>query len=60
MEILERVAQGQGTDRDAAALHDIGFTMTAASLCGLGMTAGTAVLSALKRWPELFGVHAGG
>jgi len=54
MEILERVARGEGTERDAAALKDIGFTMTSASLCGLGMTAGTAVLSALQRWPELF------
>jgi len=54
MEILERIAQGQGTQRDMTALEDIGFTMTSASLCGLGMTAGTAVLSALQRWPEVF------
>jgi hypothetical protein len=27
--------------------------MTNASLCGLGMTAGSAILSAVERWPEL-------
>jgi hypothetical protein len=28
--------------------------MTDASLCGLGQTAASAVLSAMKLWPELF------
>jgi len=28
--------------------------MTDASLCGLGQTAASAVLSALKLWPEKF------
>jgi NADH-quinone oxidoreductase subunit F len=30
------------------------MTMTESSLCGLGQTAASAVLSAMKRWPELF------
>jgi NADH-quinone oxidoreductase subunit F len=34
-------------------LQDIGLTMTEASLCGLGQTAASAVLSALKKWPGL-------
>ena len=29
--------------------------MTEASLCGLGQTAGSAVLSALEQWPKMFG-----
>jgi NADH-quinone oxidoreductase subunit F len=53
LEILERVANGQARDGDDVLLQDIGFTMTNASLCGLGMTAGTAVLSAIEHWPEL-------
>jgi NADH-quinone oxidoreductase subunit F len=28
--------------------------MTEASLCGLGQTAASAVLSAMKIWPEIF------
>ncbi len=54
LEILARVAQGEGQADDVAALQDVGFTMTNASLCGLGMTAGSAVLSAVEKWPDLF------
>ncbi|HLC06323.1 MAG TPA: NAD(P)H-dependent oxidoreductase subunit E [Anaerolineales bacterium] len=54
LEILERVAAGAARADDLVLLQDVGFTMTNASLCGLGMTAGTAVLSAINRWPELF------
>ena len=35
-------------------LRDLAWTMTDASLCGLGQTAGSAVLSALQLWPALF------
>jgi NADH-quinone oxidoreductase subunit F len=52
-EILARALRGEGTERDVAVLADVGHTMTVASFCGLGITAGTAVLSALDRWPEL-------
>lgn len=53
-EILDRVAAGQPQPGDAARLADVGWTMTDASLCGLGQTAASAVLSALKLWPEMF------
>jgi len=53
-EILERVAEGKPQAGDAARLSDVGWTMTDASLCGLGQTAASAVLSAMKVWPELF------
>jgi len=33
--------------------------MKDASLCGLGQTASSAVLSAMKIWPELFKVSKG-
>ena len=43
---------------DVIALRDIGHTMTQTSLCGLGQTAASAVLSAIDRWPELFAPEA--
>ena len=53
MEILHRVAEGHASAGDKDRLVYIGQTMTTASICGLGQTAGMAVLSALKLWPEL-------
>jgi NADH-quinone oxidoreductase subunit F len=52
MEILERAYTPLAGDRER--LQDIGVTMTEASLCGLGQTAASAVLSALEKWEELF------
>jgi NADH-quinone oxidoreductase subunit F len=54
MEILDRVAAGNVIEGDFDRLQDVGWTMTEASLCGLGQTAASAVLSAMKLWPELF------
>lgn len=54
MEILNRVAEGETLAEDFIRLEDVGWTMTDASLCGLGQTAASAVLSAMKLWPELF------
>jgi NADH-quinone oxidoreductase subunit F len=53
-EILNRIAAGQVQPGDAERLTDVGWTMTDASLCGLGQTAASAVLSAMKHWPHLF------
>lgn len=53
-EILSRVAAGKALPGDDLRLADVGWTMTDASLCGLGQTAAMAVLSALQLWPELF------
>ena len=54
MEILDHIAHNGGPQSgDRAALIDIGFAMTETSLCGLGQTAASAVVSALERWPEL-------
>jgi NADH-quinone oxidoreductase subunit F len=54
MEILERVAKNKVMVGDFSRLQDVGWTMTEASLCGLGQTAASAVLSAMKLWPDLF------
>jgi NADH-quinone oxidoreductase subunit F len=53
-EILNRVASGRLVAGDRERLSDIGSAMIDASLCGLGQTAATAVLSAMKLWPEMF------
>jgi len=54
MEILERIARGKMKEGDAERLQDVGWTMIDSSLCGLGQTAATAVLSAMKEFPDLF------
>lgn len=54
MEILDRIAhQGEPCSDDRQMLFDVGFAMSETSLCGLGQTASSAVLSALELWPEL-------
>jgi NADH-quinone oxidoreductase subunit F len=53
-EILDRAATGASLVGDRERLSDVGNTMIDASLCGLGQTAPTAVLSAMKLWPEMF------
>ena len=53
-EILQRVASGALQAGDAARLSDVTWTMSDASLCGLGQTAGWAVQSAMKLWPAMF------
>ena len=58
-EILDRLANHKGLPGDAERLADVGWTMTDASLCGLGQTAASAVLSAMKLWPELFTARGG-
>jgi NADH-quinone oxidoreductase subunit F len=60
LEILTKVAEGTAGEADLQALRDVEFTMTHASICGLGMTAGAAVISALDRWPALFAEGAEG
>ncbi|MBL8090489.1 MAG: NAD(P)H-dependent oxidoreductase subunit E [Anaerolineales bacterium] len=57
-EILHRISIGKVDSDDFVRLQDVGWTMTDASLCGLGQTAASAVLSAMKIWPELFEVKS--
>ena len=52
---LEILLREQPLPGDATRLEDIGWTMTESSLCGLGQTASSALLSAMERWPALFG-----
>jgi NADH-quinone oxidoreductase subunit F len=54
MEILDRIAAGKMLAGDIERLQDVGWTMTDSSLCGLGQTAASAILSAMKQFPNLF------
>ncbi len=54
MEVLDGIANNGGPKAgDKALLLDMGHTMTHTSLCGLGQTAASAVVSAIEIWPEL-------
>ena len=53
MEIMRHIAHNSAQPTDKATLMDVGFTMTETSLCGLGQTAASAIMSAIKLWPEL-------
>jgi NADH-quinone oxidoreductase subunit F len=59
MEIVRRGIDGTLRAGDLAALDDVAFTMAQTSICGLGVTASTAIQSARKRWPDLFVAGAG-
>ncbi len=59
MEIMQRGVNGTLTQGDLEALEDVVYTMTHTSICGLGVTAGSAIQSARIRWPELFRPGAG-
>ncbi len=58
-EIISRIHKSGPLPDDRDKLLDIGFTMKDASLCGLGQTASSAVLSAINLWPELFTAKGG-
>ncbi|MAT43375.1 MAG: NADH-quinone oxidoreductase subunit E [Anaerolineaceae bacterium] len=53
-EILSRINQNRIDPEDQQRLIDLAETMTDTSLCGLGQTAGSAIVSAMKLWPHLF------
>lgn len=54
LQIIQKVLAGDSTPGDIDKLKEIGNTMMKASFCGLGQTAASAILSALKLWPEVF------
>jgi NADH-quinone oxidoreductase subunit F len=50
-EIMERIRHPMEGDKQR--LQDIGVTMKESSICGLGHTASSAVLSAIEKFPQL-------
>ncbi len=57
LEILERIVDGQGKDGDIEMLEELGNTVTAAALCGLGKTAAGPVLSTIKNFRSEYEAH---
>lgn len=53
-EIMQRISEGHALKGDFERLSDIGATMTDSSLCGLGQTASSAILSAMRLFPKIF------
>ncbi|MGQ9574932.1 MAG: NAD(P)H-dependent oxidoreductase subunit E [Thermoguttaceae bacterium] len=60
LEILDRLATGQGQPDDLQRLEDLATTIRAASLCGLGKTAPNPVLSTLRYFREEYEAHLEG
>ena len=54
--LLERVAAGEFTEHDMATMKKYAVIMSTASLCGLGESAQSALLSAMEHFPEAFAV----
>jgi NADH-quinone oxidoreductase subunit F len=52
MEILGRLARGDGMEGDIEALEDLARTMALASLCGLGQAAAVPVLDSVKHFRD--------
>ena len=53
---LEKIAEGTHTEEDLKLMEKYANIMSTASMCGLGETAQSALLSAMKRFPEVFAV----
>lgn len=54
--LLDKIAAGSHTEKDVAVLRKFANIMCDASLCGLGETAQSALLSAMEHFPEAFAV----
>jgi NADH:ubiquinone oxidoreductase subunit F (NADH-binding)/(2Fe-2S) ferredoxin len=57
LEILDRITSGKGKDGDIELLEELGNYLRATSLCGLGMTAPSPVLSTIKYFRNEYETH---
>jgi NADH:ubiquinone oxidoreductase subunit F (NADH-binding)/(2Fe-2S) ferredoxin/NAD-dependent dihydropyrimidine dehydrogenase PreA subunit len=57
LEILERISQGKGKPDDIQTLKELGETIKATSLCGLGNTAPNPVLSTIEHFMDEYVAH---
>ncbi len=60
LDILTRLCEGRGTERDLEELERTAVMVKAQSLCGLGRTAPNPVLSGLKHFRHEFEAHVRG
>lgn len=57
LEILERIARGEGEEGDIERLEELGRTIQKTAMCGLGQTAPNPVLSTIKYFREEYEEH---
>jgi len=57
LEILTRITQGEGQQKDLDTIQELGETITEASLCGLGQTCAKPALSTLKFFSKEYEDH---
>ncbi len=57
LDILERITKGEGEPEDIDRLKDLGETIIAGALCGLGTTAPNPVLSSIRHFREEWESH---
>jgi NADP-reducing hydrogenase subunit HndC len=57
LEILTRITCGQGREGDVELLEEIGTSVKAGSLCGLGQTAPNPVLSTIRYFRDEYDAH---
>jgi len=57
VDILTRITQGKGEERDIEKLQDLAKTVKAGSLCGLGQTAPNPVLTTLRYFKSEYEAH---
>ena len=56
-EILGKISEGKGTEKDITLLEEYAETMKVASLCGLGQTAANPVLSTITYFRDEYEAH---
>jgi NADH-quinone oxidoreductase subunit F len=57
LEILERITRGEGEEGDVEKLIELGESIRATALCGLGQTAPNPVLSTIKYFRDEYDEH---
>jgi NADH-quinone oxidoreductase subunit F len=57
LDILVRISQGEGEEKDIETLEDLAKTIKSTALCGLGQTAPNPVLTTLRYFKEEFEAH---
>jgi len=57
LKLLEKIAEGKGTDEDLVKLEEVGHAMTKASLCMLGCTAANPVMSTVLKFRDEYIEH---
>ena len=57
LEILTRITQGEGKERDVQRLEQIGIMMKEASLCAMCQEASNPILTSIRYFPEEYEAH---